>query len=136
MKPWSVREEANSALLWQAVMEHSLLPHLTQTFAGDMVQCTHVRGEHLVPSAPCPFSQVCHRGRKKDVKRKRMDVSDTRMNCQRPPDQGWFLQRPCCRNCLWQGCVTPTCEKAVLLGEGAQSGLVLQSQTSHLCGRV
>lgn len=66
MKPWSVREEANSTFLWQAVTEHSLLPHLTHAFAGDVVQGMPVRGEHLaevqhlVPSARC----VTGRGKK------------------------------------------------------------------------
>lgn len=103
-------------------MEHSLLPHLTHAFAGGAVHACEGRAPHR-SAAPCPFSQVFSRERKKDMKRKQVDVRDMGMNCQRPPEQVWFLQRPCCRNCFWQGCVTPACEKAVLLGEGAHSGL-------------
>lgn len=92
MKPWSVREEVNSALLWQAVMEHSLLPHLTHAFAGGDGAVHACEGTAPRRSAaPCPFNQVCLRERKKDMKRKQVDVRDTRMSCQRPPDEVWFL---------------------------------------------
>lgn len=123
MKPWSVRE-VNSALLWRAVMEHSLLPHLTHAFAGGdgAVHACEGRAPRRT-AAPRPFNQVCPRERKKDTKTKQVDMRDTRTNYQRPPDQVWFLQRPCCRSCIWQGCITPGCEEAVLLGQGALSGL-------------
>lgn len=96
MKPWSVREEANSALLWQAGMEHSLLPHLTNAFAGGdgAVHACEGRAPRT-SAAPCPFNQLCPRERKKDMKRKRVGVRHTRMSCWGPPDQVWFLQRPC-----------------------------------------
>lgn len=85
----------------------------------EVVRCVPARGEHLT-EVLClvPSAGWFPRERRKEVRKEQVGVRDKRMNCQRPPGQVWFLQRPCCKNCCQQGCVTPE-----LLGEGAHSAL-------------
>lgn len=121
MKSWSVSREPNSALSWQAYDEARL------SHAGTCLcwrsWCLWREGT----SQKCSASFLwLPRERRKEVRKEQVGGRDKRANS-RPPRVVWFFQRPCWRNCFWQGCDMPAHERATQ---------VPQSQSSHCCGTV
>lgn len=106
---------------WSVSGEPSSTPSHQPT-ASTASSCWHtpwleevVRGDGILHKcSACPCSWTISQGEEKRGEK-------GTKGCQRP-GQAWLLQRPCCRNCCWQGCVRPACVKAGLLGEGTHSG--------------
>lgn len=145
MKPWSVRGEPNSALWWQAAMEHCFLT-LAHAFTGGSgaVHACKVRAS-CRNAVPRPFSWMFSqgeekRGEKRTSGRQRQknelwetnnELSETSWTSLVSPKallQEFLLTRMC-HTSMWGGSAPGR--------EGTQwvRGMP-QSQTSHFCGTV